>query len=136
MGNDVSQERWDRGAEQMEAVYGDVVPVVPKGLMDFADIMVADCFGDVWARPELDVASRRLIVLGVIAAFGGADTWEIQCKAALAKGELTADQVREVLIQATPYVGYPRAAALVGATEAAIAAVAQAATSAEEGGDR
>ncbi len=121
MSNDVSDERWERGAAQMEEVYGTVVPVVPKGMMDFSDIMVADCFGDVWTREGLDVGQRRLIVMGVIAAIGGADTWTIQCKAALEKGELTPDQLREILIQVTPYVGYPRAAGLVGPTEAAIA---------------
>jgi 4-carboxymuconolactone decarboxylase len=121
MSNDVSDERWERGAAKMQEVYGSVVPVVPKGLMDFADIMVADCFGDVWTREGLDVGQRRLLVMGVIASLGEAETWAIQCKAAIEKGELTGDQLREVLIQLTPYIGYPRAAGLVGPTEAAIA---------------
>ena len=126
MSNDISDERWARGAAKMEEVYGSVVPVVPQGLMDFADIMVADCFGDVWDRDGLDVGQRRLLVMGVIAALGEADTFGIQCKAALEKGELTGDQLREVLIQLTPYIGYPRAAGLVGVTETVIAEAAAA----------
>ena len=125
MSNDISDERWQRGADRMEDVYGSVVPVVPKGIMDFADIMVADCFGDVWTREGLDIKERRLLVMGVIAALGEKDTWEIQCRAALEKGELDADQVRETLIQLTPYIGYPRAAGLIGPTEAAITAAAE-----------
>ncbi len=121
MSNDISDERWERGAAKMEEVYGSVVPVVPRGFMDFADIMVADCFGDVWDRDGLDVGQRRLLVMGVIAALGEADTFGIQCKAALEKGEFTGDQLREVLIQLTPYIGYPRAAGLIGVTETVIA---------------
>ena len=63
---------------------------------------------------------RRLIVMGIIAAVGGPNTWKIQCKAALKRGELTPEGVREVLVMATPYVGYPRAAVFTGVTEEAI----------------
>ena len=48
-------------------------------------------------------------------------TFEIQAKAALRKGELTAEQLREVLIFAVHYVGYPRGASLVGVIEKCIA---------------
>lgn len=122
-GSRATDEQWERGADMIAEVYGDLVPVIPRGIMDFADIMTADTFGGVWSRDGLDIAQRRLIVMGVIAAIGGPATWKIQCKAALTKGELDEDQVREVLIQATPYVGYPRAAEFVGATEEAIAEV-------------
>lgn len=120
-GSRATDEQWERGAQMMAEVYGDLVPVVPRGILDFADIMTADTFGGIWSRDGLDLGQRRLIVMGVIAAIGGTSTWKIQCKAALARGELDEDQVREVLIQATPYVGYPRAAEFVAVTEEAIA---------------
>ena len=123
MGHTASDEQWERGAAQLEEVYQGAVPPIPRGLMDFADIMTADLFGGIWTRDHLDIGQRRLIVMGVIAAIGGPDTWSIQVKASLKRGELTEDQVREVLIQVTPYVGYPRAAGFVGATEQAIAEV-------------
>lgn len=115
-----SDEKWQVGAEKLADVYQGIVPVVPPGLMDFSDIMTRDLFGGIWTREQLDVGQRRLIVMGVIAAIGGPNTWRLQCKSALKRGELTEEQVREVLIQATPYVGYPRAAELVGVTEEAI----------------
>lgn len=120
MAHEVDQEKWERGAAALEDVYQGIVPVVPQGLMDFADIMTEDLFGAVWTRPDLDVRDRRLIIMGVIAAIGGQTTWEIQCKAGLTRGDFTPDQLREVLIQATPYVGYPRAAEFTGVTEGAI----------------
>ncbi|MCY3851738.1 MAG: carboxymuconolactone decarboxylase family protein [Acidimicrobiaceae bacterium] len=120
MTDDSSDEKWQIGAEKLTDVYQGMVSAAPPGLMDFSDIMTRDLFGGIWTREQLDVAQRRLIVMGVIAAIGGPNTWKLQCKSALKRGELTEDQVREVLIQATPYVGYPRTAELVGPTEEAI----------------
>ncbi len=121
MTHEVDQEKWARGAAKLEDVYQGVVPVVPQGFMDFADIMTEDLFGAVWSRDALDVRDRRLIIMGVIAAIGGATTWKIQCLAGLKRGDFDEEQLREVLIQATPYVGYPRAAEFTGITEEAIA---------------
>ncbi len=121
MTHEVDQEKWARGAAKLEDVYQGVVPVVPQGFMDFADIMTEDLFGAVWSRDALDVRDRRLVIMGVIAAIGGPSTWRIQCLAGLKRGDFDEDQVREVLIQATPYVGYPRAAEFTGVTEEAIA---------------
>lgn len=114
------QQRWERGAESMEAVYGGVVPVPPAGNMDFADLMVTQLFGEVWSREELSIRDRRLLTMGVIAAIGGADTFVIQVRAGLANGEFTAGQVREMLIHLAPYAGYPRVAALLGPVESAL----------------
>ncbi len=110
-------EKWETGAEMLADVYQGMVAVVPPGSMDFSDIMTRDLFGGIWTREQLSVGQRRLIVMGVVAAIGGPNTWRLQCKSALKRGELTEEQIREVLIQATPYVGYPRAAELVGVTE-------------------
>ena len=42
MAHQADQEKWARGAAKMEDVYQGVVPVVPQGFMDFADIMTED----------------------------------------------------------------------------------------------
>lgn len=120
MTHDTNHEKWKVGAAKLDDVYQGIVPAIPAGIMDFADIMTEDLFGGVWTREALDVRERRLIIMGVIAAIGGPSTWKIQCKAGLKRGDFTEEQVREVLIQATPYVGYPRAAEFVGVTEEAI----------------
>ena len=135
MTDNSSDEKWQIGAEKLTDVYQGMVSVVPPGLMDFSDIMTRDLFGGIWTREQLDVAQRRLIVMGAIAAIGGPNTWKLQCKSALKRGELTEEQVREVLIQATPYVGYPRAAELVGTTEEAISECRREATDAEASPD-
>ena len=133
--DDINDARWKIGAEKIADVYQGMVPAVPPGLMEFSDIMIRDLFGGIWTREQLDVSQRRLIVMGVIAAIGGPNTWKLQCKSALKRGELTEEQVREVLIQATPYVGYPRAAELVGTTEEAIGECCREAADAEASPD-
>ena len=98
---------------------GDVVDV-PEGTMPFNDVMLRTLFAQVWDREALDIRSRRLLIMGVIAASGQADTWRIQARAALRRRELTADELRETLVMLAPYAGYPNVAGLVLATEEVI----------------
>lgn len=117
-------ERRQRGAEMMKEVYaGDVA--VPEPGYAFVDTMLEQLFAEVWTRTELDIRDRRLLLMGIIAEKGEAMTFEIQAKAALKRGELTPDQLRETLLMIAQYAGYPRAASMIGAVEKAIAAVAK-----------
>jgi 4-carboxymuconolactone decarboxylase len=118
-------DRWERGAEKIKDVYAGDVVTAPKGAMAFSDIMLETLFAEVWTRDVLSMRDRRLILLGAILALGESMTFEIQAKAALKKGELTPEQLREVLVFAVHYVGYPRAAGMIGAVEKVIAAVAK-----------
>ncbi len=115
--------RRERGAQMLKKVYAGDVPVPPQGASAFADLMLEQVFAEVWTREALPIRDRRLLVMGVIAALGEADTWKIQVRSALKNGELTAEQVREALIQLAQYAGYPRTAGLIRATEEAIASV-------------
>jgi len=112
--------RRERGVEMMKKVYAGDVAAPPEGASAFADLMLEQLFAEVWTREALPVRDRRLLIMGVIAALGEATTWRIQVKAALRNGELTAEQVREALIQLAQYAGYPRVAGLMAATEEAI----------------
>ena len=113
---------YERGAAMMREVYaGDIVDL-PKGTMAFTDVMLESLFAKVWPRDVLSIRDRRLLLMGVIAAQGQTDVWAIQAKAALKRGELTPDELRETLVMLAPYAGYPNVASLVGDCEGAIAA--------------
>ncbi len=118
-------DRYERGAEMIKKVYAGDVVVPPKGAMAFTDLMLESLFSEVWTREELSMRDRRLILLGVIGALGEKDTFAIQAKASLKRGELTPEQLREVLIMLANYAGYPRAAGLIGVVEQSIAGVAE-----------
>lgn len=108
------------GVEKIKEVYAGDVPLPPEGASDFADIMLEQLFAEVWTRDVLSMRDRRLLLLGAIAALGEQMTFSIQAKAAIKNAELTPEQLREVLIFLVHYVGYPRAAGLVGSVETAI----------------
>jgi 4-carboxymuconolactone decarboxylase len=112
---------FERGRAMLRRVYaGDVVDV-PEGDMAFNDVMLRTLFAQVWDRELLDIRSRRLLIMGVIAANGQVDTWRIQARAALRRRELTPDELRETLVMLAPYAGYPNVAALLLPTEEVIA---------------
>jgi len=113
-------ERRKKGADTIREVYAGDVVVPPEGASAFADIMLETLFAEVWTRDVLSMRDRRLLLLGAIAALGEGMTFTIQGKAALKNGELTPEQLREVLVFLVHYVGYPRAAGLLGAVEKAI----------------
>ena len=106
-----------------EVYAGDVV-TPPEGYA-FTDIMLEQLFAEVWSRDVLSIRDRRILLLGIIAEKGEQTTFGIQAKAALKRGELTPDELRELLLMIAQYAGYPRAAALLGVIEQKIAEVAK-----------
>ncbi|MEE2663063.1 MAG: carboxymuconolactone decarboxylase family protein [Myxococcota bacterium] len=115
-------DRYERGLAKLKEVYAGDVVTPPRGA-PFTDIMLETLFAEVWTRDVLSMRDRRLLLLGSILALGEATTFGIQSKAALKNGELTPDQLREVLVFLVHYVGYPRGASLAGVIEQAIAEV-------------
>ena len=114
-------ERRKRGEEKIKEVYAGDVAIPPAGKSDFADLMLEQLFAEVWTRDVLSMRDRRLLLLGAIAALGESMTFGIQSKAAIKNGELTPEQLREVLVFLVQYVGYPRAAGMIGVVEKSIA---------------
>jgi len=108
-----------RGMEMMDAVYNfSVDPADVPG--DFVAYTVDHLFGDVWCRPDLDVAQRRLLTIGVLATLGKTDLLDVQFTSALANGELNEDQVREIVVHLAHYVGWPQATDVSAAAERAV----------------
>ncbi|MFV0318212.1 MAG: carboxymuconolactone decarboxylase family protein [Microthrixaceae bacterium] len=123
-GTDEPQARtpaYERGAAKIREVYAGHVVDMPEGTMAFNDVMMRSLFAEVWDRDVLSIDSRRLLLMGVIAARGQVDTWRIQARASLDRGELTAEQLRETLVMLAPYAGYPVVAPLIVPTEEVIA---------------
>lgn len=111
------------GEAMFREVYGENAPRPAGGPAEFFELLVLDQqFAEVWSRRALPISSRRLLTMGVLAALGRADILEIQFRRTLETGELTAEQVREVVIHLITYVGTPWSGDLYRAGEAAIAA--------------
>ena len=110
----------DAGRRRMQEVYNfEVDPEALEG--DFVAYTVDHLFGDVWCRPGLELLERRLLTIGVLAALGRTELLDVQFQSALDNGELTEDQVREVVLHLTHYVGWPLATGLNESAERIIA---------------
>jgi 4-carboxymuconolactone decarboxylase len=104
------------GMAKMQEVYGFTVD--PADLPGrYADITVDHLFGTVWTDETLDLRQRRLLTIGVLAAQDKPELLEIQFDSALERGELTPEQVREVVVHLTHYVGWPISTGISGAAE-------------------
>lgn len=103
------QTRRERGMETMGRVYAwGQVPDIPG---EYFSVTAEHLFGDIWNREGLTVRDRRLMLFGAIAALGETSVLPVQLDAALANAEFTPDQLREIAIFLTHYVGWPRGAA-------------------------
>jgi 4-carboxymuconolactone decarboxylase len=104
------------GMAKMQEVYGFTLdPAHVAGR--YADVTVDHLFGTVWTDDTLDLRQRRLLTIGVLAAQDKPDLLEVQFDAALERGELTVEQVREVVVHLTHYVGWPISTGINGAAE-------------------
>ena len=80
----------------------------------YFDLTVDHLFGTIWTRPGLSMRDKRLMTLAVVTALGEQGLAEVQVNAALANGELSEDELKEMAIFLTHYVGFPRGAGLNG----------------------
>jgi 4-carboxymuconolactone decarboxylase len=108
-----------RGLETMAEVYG--WPEVGDGAGDFFGYTVEHLFGEIWNRPGLTFRDRRLLLLGLLVGRGLHDVVGLQVEAALGNGELTPEDLREIVILLTHYAGWPDGAKLNSQVEELIA---------------
>jgi len=103
-----------KGLAKMNEVYAWEMPDMPG---EYFALTVDHLFGNIWTRPGLSMRDRRLMVLAVVTALGLQDLLEVQVNAVLQNGELTEDELREMAIFLTHYVGFPLGSGLNGVVE-------------------
>ncbi|MDT5236545.1 MAG: 4-carboxymuconolactone decarboxylase [Mycobacterium sp.] len=102
-----------KGLGKMNEVYSWEMPNMEGD--PFFDLTVDHLFGSIWTRPGLSMRDKRLMTLTVVTALGLQDLTEVQVNAALANEELTEDELKEMAIFLTHYVGFPLGSGLNGA---------------------
>jgi 4-carboxymuconolactone decarboxylase len=76
---------------------------------EFQDLITRYAWDDIWNRPGLDHKTRRMLVLAMTVALGRYEEFSLHVRAALQSGDLTQDELKEVLLQAAVYCGIPAA---------------------------
>jgi 4-carboxymuconolactone decarboxylase len=107
------QRRRDQGMTTRRAVLGDAhvdrATAATTGFTaDFQDLITRYAWGEIWSRPGLDRRTRSCITLAMVAALSHDEELAMHVRAALRNG-LSADDIKEVLLQVAVYAGVPAA---------------------------
>ena len=75
---------------------------------EFQDLITRYAWGEIWTRPALDRRTRSCMTLMALVALNRLDELAMHIRAAL-RNDLTADEIKEVLLQSAIYCGVPAA---------------------------
>jgi 3-oxoadipate enol-lactonase / 4-carboxymuconolactone decarboxylase len=105
--------REDVGMRTRRAVLGDAhvdaaVERTTAFTADFQDLITRYAWGEIWTRPGLDRRMRSAITLTALVAGGHENELAMHTRAALRNG-LSADEIKEILLQTAIYCGVPAA---------------------------
>ena len=107
------EDDFDRGTKNRRAVLGDAW--VDKSLSsanafnaDYQSLIARYAWNDIWGRPGLDHATRRLLVLGMTMGLARWEEFELHCRAAI-RGGVPLAKINETLMQGAIYCGVPAA---------------------------
>jgi 4-carboxymuconolactone decarboxylase len=103
----------DEGMRVRREVLGDehvdrAVEGTTEFTADFQNLITRYAWGEIWARPGLDRKTRSAITLTALTALNHHEELALHVRAALRNG-LTADEIKEVLLQSAIYCGVPAA---------------------------
>lgn len=114
-------EKLERGRAQARACYADLMPV-PDGEPDYYQrLTLTTLFAEIWPRPGLGNREKRIAILGALAGVGADPSlFEIHVRSALKNGEVTGDELREIIVLMVQYCGYPKATPLYQVVERCI----------------
>ena len=107
------QSRYTQGWEKLKEIDGDAGEKVIESLKDIAPDLgrniIEFAFGDIYARPGLDLKSREIATVAALTALGNAQPQlKVHIHGALNVG-CTREEVVEVILQMAVYAGFPAA---------------------------
>lgn len=76
---------------------------------EFQDLITRYAWGEIWTRPGLDIRTRRILVIGTLLALSRWDEFRMHVRAALTEGGMTAEDIKEIVLQQAVYCGVPAA---------------------------
>lgn len=109
----MDEDLFKRGLENRKQVVG--AEYVEKNLAEaddfsrpFQEAMTAWCWGFGWDDKAIDLKTRSMLNLTMLAALGKMHEWEIHCRGAIKNG-VTRDEIRAILHIIGIYCGVPQA---------------------------
>lgn len=110
----MSRKSFERGLATRRKVLGDewvdrAIATATPFNRDFQEMITRHAWDDIWNRKGLTHPVRRMLVLAMTVAQGRWEEYRLHLRAALESGDLSTNDVKEVLMQAAIYVGVPGA---------------------------
>ncbi len=113
MTQDKNPERTARGLATVEKLTGKRLRAAYEARIaaggidgDLARLAVEFAFAEPWSRPGLELRERSLVVISMMIALRQTQELKAHLHMGISNG-LTPAELGEVLIQVTPYVGFP-----------------------------
>jgi 4-carboxymuconolactone decarboxylase len=75
---------------------------------EFQDLLTRYAWGEIWTRPGLDRRARSLVTISMLVALNRPEELAMHLRAAANNG-VTAEELKEVLLQSAVYCGIPAA---------------------------
>jgi len=109
----LSNDRYERGMTVRKAVLGTEHVVRAEASKtgfdtDFQQFITESVWGDVWSRPGLELKTRQMITMGILAALGRHEELGAHIRATRHTG-VTRDEVKELFLHVAVYAGAPAA---------------------------
>jgi len=109
----LSNDRYERGMTARKAVLGAEHVTRAEANKtgfdrDFQEFVTESVWGDVWARPGLEIKTRQMITMAILAALGRQEELGAHIRATRHTG-VTRDEVKELFLQVAVYAGAPAA---------------------------
>jgi 4-carboxymuconolactone decarboxylase len=76
---------------------------------EFQDLITRYAWDEIWNRKGLPHRVRRMMVISTMVALGRWEEYQLHVRAALESGDLSEDDLKEVLLQSAIYCGVPAA---------------------------
>jgi 4-carboxymuconolactone decarboxylase len=101
-------DRYARGRDRFLEVHDEKALRAVEGLGDLGRTIVEFVYGDIYLRPGLSLRDRELAAVATLVALGRSSQIPQHLRAALKAG-VTADELREVIVQTAAIAGFPPA---------------------------
>jgi len=106
-------DRYERGLRKLNEIDGEQGELIVAGLADiapdFARYLIEFPFGDIYARPALDLRTREIATVAALTAMGTAlPQLKVHIRGALNVG-CTRTEVTEAIMQMAVFAGFPAA---------------------------
>jgi 4-carboxymuconolactone decarboxylase len=104
----VDDDRYERGRRRFLEVHDEKALAAVEGLGDLGRAIVEFAYGDVYARDALSLRDREIAAVAALVATGRSSQIPQHLRASLKAG-VSADELREVILQTATIAGFPPA---------------------------